>query len=226
MTVLHRAAAALAGLCLLAPLEAIAASPLDTFDSFEGGRAASRAQARAPQARIAPLRVVLQAGYDAGHYETGYFGTNDNDALIGLHLHEGPNFGVGFSYTPEGVPASLQVTVGYERSQVSVGNQEVAWSAVPVETIGYVQLEPIRLGVGLSQLILSSLKTGGGYPASDVEFDPSTGLLLELGWVAPMRESARGAQSSLGFRYVFQKVRYEGFTFDASAVGVVVNLTL
>ena len=38
--------------------------------------------------------------------------------------------------------------------------------------------------------------------------------MLELGWVSPVAGSARGAQTSLGIRYVMQKVKAYGVSYD------------
>jgi hypothetical protein len=216
--------ALVAGLCVLAPSTVGARDPLDTFGSAPGS--SSSGGGNGARAAPAPLRFVLQVGYDAGRFETGFYGTNDNDALIGLHLNEGPSAAVGFSWSPPNVPGGIQITIGYELSTVSDGGQRISWRAIPVETISYLQLDPIRLGIGISQLIQSSVESEGVYPPIDVEFDTSLGWVFELGWVAPMRDSARGAQTSLGIRYVHQKLKALGTEFDASAVGAVINFTL
>lgn len=230
--VLRAAAAALVTLVAAGLPAGAQAGPLDTFDSFDAPRRAREgagAPGGAKPAGPAPLRIVLQLGYDDGRFESGLFAVDPDGNLRSLPLNGGPGLAAGFNVAldPAGI-VSLQATVGVEYAALSDQGATYSWRAWEADALAFAQSGPVRVGLGVNYILGARIEAEGSLSSGVVEFEGSPGFLAELDWVTPLPGSSRGAQLAVGLRYALQELRIaaDGSKWDANALGFVLSLAL
>ena len=142
------------------------------------------------------------------------FGDEDQDIKAGglVHLYGGVEYRIG-------TQVSLQATVGYHVDNSSGSNASLRFSRVPVDLLAYYHVnEKFRLGGGMQIANGPELKGSGDFSDIRVEFDNSTGAVVEGEYLFSPHFGAK-------LRYVNHnyKVKNTNTEFDGSHVGLMLN---
>lgn len=129
---------------------------------------------------------------------------SDQDILAG----QGGTVAFGFDVRPRSLPqVGIRTTAGIKFSSNASENADISFMRIPVEVVGsYYLPREWRVGAGLAYHTGVSFNGDGFVP--DVDFDPATGLTLEVGWKA------------LALTYTTMEYSAGGASFDASAIGL------
>lgn len=133
---------------------------------------------------------------------------SDQDILAG----QGGTVAFGFDVRPRSLPqVGIRTTAGIKFSSNASENADISFIRLPIEVVGsYYLPREWRVGAGLAYHTGVSFNGDGFVP--DVDFDPATGLTLELGWKA------------LALTYTTMEYSAGGASFGASAIGVSATL--
>lgn len=121
---------------------------------------------------------------------------------------EGGTVAFGFDVRPRSLPqVGIRTTAGIKFSSNASENADIGFMRIPVEVVGSYDLpRDWRVGAGLACHTGVSFNGDGFVP--DVDFDPATGLTLEVGWKA------------LALTCTTMEYSAGGAGIDASAIGV------
>lgn len=85
-------------------------------------------------------------------------------------------------------PLKVQLTMGYHFDSVESSDGTGSFDRLEFELIPFIHLDRLRLGAGVTQHTSVALDQPSGF--ADYDFDDSTGLVLELGFMMGRTENA------------------------------------
>lgn len=129
---------------------------------------------------------------------------SESDLLAG----QGGGVAFGFDYRPRSLSqVGIRTTAGIKFTSNPSENADISFIRFPIEVVGsYYLPRDWRVGAGLAYHTGVSFNGDGFVP--DVDFDPATGLTVELGWKA------------IALTYTTMEYSAGGPGLDASAIGV------
>jgi hypothetical protein len=132
---------------------------------------------------------------------------SEQDILAG----QGGTVAFGFDYRLRSMPqVGIRTTAGIKFSSNASDNADISFVRLPIEVVGsYYLPNNWRVGGGLAYHTGVSFNGDGFVP--DVDFDPATGLTLEIGWKA------------LALTYTTMEYSAGGASLNASAIGLTVS---
>ena len=117
---------------------------------------------------------------------------------------------------------AFQASIGYHRDSQGADNGSVTFTRVPIEAlVFYYPVERFRMGLGLRKATGATLDSSGAASIGSVDFDSSTGTILEVEFLS---RRSRIGQGGLNFRFINEKSTANGIqgapTVDGSSIGV------
>lgn len=94
-----------------------------------------------------------------------------------------------------------QATVGYKSGGPKLWNQDVNWSAVPLELIEQYRMSSMRLGIGINYQLNTQFKVNLPATSFVTKFDNALGYVLQLAWMPP--------RESYGIDFKFTSIRFK-----------------
>lgn len=125
-----------------------------------------------------PVYGVLNMGLDFGGdkmIEIGFDNGDTNKVTAG----EGLYFAGGLGVSSGDGKYDGQVTLGWKYRGVSATNGDLDWTRYPLEALGYLNTNKIRLGGGVAYHLNPTLKGSGVLDGLEAKFDDALGFILE-----------------------------------------------
>jgi hypothetical protein len=159
---------------------------------------------------------LVGIGYETGGEELGQVTFSDGSTAA-VYANSGIVLNVG-GIIPNGTnsPFSTQISVGYKTGGPRIWNNDVNWSAIPLDIIENYRINSLRMGLGINYQINPQLKVN--LPTSNfiTKYNNALGLVVQFSW-APVRE-----HYSIDLRYTsikFQQSDLPGAPLINGSVG-------
>ena len=133
-------------------------------------------------AEDAPVRWLAQAGADFGGEKLGSVSfTNGDSADVrannGILLAVGADIANGVNS-----PFRTQVFVGYKFGGPSADNDDITWSALPIDILEFYHFSSVKLGVGIDYQLNPKLDVDIPGTKFVSNFENALGYVAQVGW--------------------------------------------